>query len=81
MLRFAAAVLLYSLFFPASAFAYLDPGTGSMLLQVLLAGLAGLAVAWKYLWKQVTRPFKRSSGENSSEAKPNEEPETNGKAQ
>jgi len=32
------------------AYAYLDPGTGSMILQVLLGGAAGLALAGKLYW-------------------------------
>ena len=36
-------------------FAYLDPGTGSLILQALLAGAAGVAV----FWKQLTRRFRR----------------------
>ncbi|MEZ6067560.1 MAG: hypothetical protein R3B90_18050 [Planctomycetaceae bacterium] len=31
--------------------AYLDPGAGSLLLQVLVAGGAGLGVLVKHLWK------------------------------
>jgi hypothetical protein len=34
----------------SSAHAYLDPGTGSILLQILLGGLAGMAVAAKLYW-------------------------------
>jgi hypothetical protein len=34
----------------SSAHAYLDPGTGSMLLQVLLGGIAGMALAIKLYW-------------------------------
>jgi hypothetical protein len=34
----------------APAHAYLDPGTGSMILQVLLGGAAGLALAGKLYW-------------------------------
>ena len=33
-----------------SAFAYLDPGTGSMVLQLLLGGIAGLVVVVKLNW-------------------------------
>jgi len=33
-----------------SAFAYLDPGTGSMLLQVILGGVAAVGVALKLYW-------------------------------
>ncbi|MDH3256716.1 MAG: hypothetical protein OEM27_03785 [Nitrospinota bacterium] len=35
---------------PASAFAYLDPGSGSMLLQIILGGVAGLVVVFKLYW-------------------------------
>lgn len=34
----------------SSAHAYLDPGTGSIILQVLLGGIAGLALAIKLYW-------------------------------
>ena len=34
----------------SSAHAYLDAGTGSMILQVLLGGIAGLAIAAKLYW-------------------------------
>jgi hypothetical protein len=34
----------------SSAHAYLDPGTGSIILQVLLGGIAGMAVAIKLYW-------------------------------
>jgi len=36
----------------APAYAYLDPGTGSMILQVLLGGVAGLALAGKFYWRR-----------------------------
>jgi len=45
--------LLYSLLEESSAYAYLDPGTGSMLLQLLLGGLAGLAVILKLFWHRI----------------------------
>lgn len=36
-----------------SAWAYLDPGGGSVLLQVILGGLAGLAVGAKLFWHRL----------------------------
>ncbi len=33
--------------------AYLDPGTGSMILQAIAAGLAGVAVAGKLYWRRL----------------------------
>ena len=41
-----------------SAHAYLDPGSGSMLLQVILGGLAAVGVAAKLYWHR----FKRLLG-------------------
>jgi len=36
------------------AHAYLDPGTGGMMLQLLLAGIAGLGIWLKMNWKRFT---------------------------
>ena len=37
--------------------AYLDPGSGSMLLQLLAGGVAGVAVAGKMYWQRIKRAF------------------------
>ena len=36
-------------------FAYLDPGTGSMLLQLLVGGVAAIGVTAKFYWRRITR--------------------------
>ena len=35
--------------------AYLDAGTGSMLLQLLVGGIAAIGVAAKFYWRRVLR--------------------------
>jgi hypothetical protein len=40
--------------------AYLDPGTGSLLLQALVGGGAGLAVFLRHCWKTY-HPFARKT--------------------
>lgn len=53
LLSFAMPFAVAVLFYGAGAtpvHAYLDPGTGSMILQVLLGGAAGLALAGKLYW-------------------------------
>ena len=45
------AVLLILLAAPVNA--YLDPGTGSMLLQVILGGIAAIGVAIKLFWHKI----------------------------
>jgi hypothetical protein len=52
------------------AHAYLDPGTGSMILQVLLGGAAGLALAGKLYWHRFLTAIgvrSRKAGEASAD--------------
>ena len=42
-------------------FAYLDPGTGSMVLQALVAAVAGIAITVNVYWKKITSFFGSSS--------------------
>jgi hypothetical protein len=55
--RTAATVFITVLLFSEPAFAYLDPGTGGMLIQIILGGIAGLAVAGKLFWHQLKSFF------------------------
>ena len=49
--------------------AYLDPGSGSVILQALLGGLAAVAVTFKLWWKRLTGIFRRRDKESpASEA-------------
>jgi hypothetical protein len=41
------------------AYAYLEPGTGSMLLQLLLGGASGVAVVMKLYWHNLVAFFAR----------------------
>jgi len=45
--------VLLVLVLPELAYAYMDPGTGSMVLQVLLGGVAGLLVVLKLYWRNI----------------------------
>ena len=45
----------------ATVWAYLDPGTGSMILQLLLGGIAGIAVVFKLYWRRFKNLFKSNS--------------------
>jgi hypothetical protein len=40
---------------------YLDPGTGSVILQAILGGVAAAAVTAKLWWHRVTSIFRRGS--------------------
>ncbi len=55
----ASLVGLLLLVFERPAAAYLDPGTGSMLLQVLLGGFAAVGVALRLYWHRFSTIFGR----------------------
>ena len=61
--------LVAHLFGTGPAWAYLDPGTGSMMLQLLLGGIAGAMVVGKLYWQRL-REFvtSRFSGKPSEGA-------------
>ena len=63
-------VLFLSLIAPSAAFAYLDPGSGSMLLQLVLGGLAGLAVIAKLYWHRLLGFFGKHPQQAESDAEP-----------
>ncbi len=46
---------------------YLDAGTGSMLVQMAVAGVAGAAVFFKIFWAKVTKPFRRNRPDAAAE--------------
>lgn len=49
------------------AWIYLGPGSGSFILQVLLAALLGGAYAIKVYWKKIKGLFTRSSSQEEKE--------------
>jgi hypothetical protein len=52
-----AALLIHPVLFVSDACAYLDPGTGSYILQMIVAGLLGAAFAVKIFWMRIRRFF------------------------
>ena len=42
---------------PSPAYAYLDPGTGSIILQALLGGIAGAMIAGRLYWSKIKSFF------------------------
>ena len=47
-------------------FAYLDAGSGGLLLQLLLGGIAGLTVFFKMNWHRFKARFARPEHENTT---------------
>ena len=54
--------------------AYLDPGTGSLILQAVVAALAGAVVVATTYWQKIRSLFRRSSRDSeSSDTAPNDD--------
>ncbi|WP_168232813.1 hypothetical protein [Pseudomonas veronii] len=53
--NFSIVALLCLAILPINAFAYLDPGTGSAMLQGILGALAAIAMVMKLYWHRLLR--------------------------
>ena len=52
--------MVLPLLFSEPAFAYLDPASGNMLLQIILGGVVGLAIILKLYWRKIRRLLRTS---------------------
>lgn len=52
-------ILLFFLFSTKTVYAYLDPGTGSYLFQIIIATILGLLMTLKISWRKVNSFLKR----------------------
>jgi hypothetical protein len=61
---------LFSLIFIFSnAYAYLDPGTGSFILQAIMGFLAAILAGFFYFWTKVKNLFLKIFKKNSNDKK------------
>jgi len=51
--------------FASDAHAYLDPGTGSMIIQMLIAGAIGALVVIKAYWSRIVGFFSRKKSDDA----------------
>ena len=54
-------LLLFFIIFPQYVYGYLDPGTGSYVIQVILAAILGIGVAFRIYWHKIKGIFKKKS--------------------
>lgn len=57
-LFFSSSLLIVGTILDFDAFAYIDPGSGSMLLQLLLGGIAGIGILVKLYWGRAKDRWK-----------------------
>jgi hypothetical protein len=51
--RVLAVTVIALALHPANAFAYIDPGSGSLILQLLFGGFVGAAAIVKLYWRRI----------------------------
>ena len=52
-------LVLFFITFPQYVYGYLDPGTGSYVIQVILAAVLGIGVAFRIFWHRIKGIFKK----------------------
>jgi hypothetical protein len=52
-------VVAWVTIFPSDALAYLDPGTGSLIVQSVIAALAAIGYGLRLYWGRIRSLFKR----------------------
>lgn len=63
----AALILYLCLFTAPPGFAYMDPGSGSYLFQLLIAFFLGAGLAMKAFWGRIKAFFRRGDDAGSAE--------------
>ena len=58
LLRLICVSIIFFSLAVKEAHAYLDAGSGSMLIQILLGGTAGLVVILKLFWRRILEFFR-----------------------
>ena len=61
------AVILLLLALSGPAHAYIDPSAGSVLLQLILGGIAGVLVALRLYWNRLTAFFRRRQASTTTD--------------
>ena len=68
----SVVLALFYLIFPQKAHAYLDPGTGSYVIQLLLATLFGAAFVVRLYWKNIKTFFANRFSKRPQDGKDDE---------
>lgn len=63
--QIVCGVIFFGLLMPEPAYAYIDPGLGSMLLQGFAAGAISLIVFWRGLRRKIVAFFNKNDQEKN----------------
>lgn len=71
MLKKISCIFIIIAIYPSTAFAYLDPGTGSIILQVLIGAIAAIVATTKLYWQKLLNFFRVKKKIKNKEDKTN----------
>jgi hypothetical protein len=70
LVRFTALLVLGLLLLPVSGYSYIDPGTGSYIIQLLIAAFVGISLSIRIFWKKIkTLLPKKEKADKPADAK------------
>jgi len=64
IIRWTVVGIVVAFLTPVYALAYIDPGTGSYLIQLLIAAFVAVSFSIKIFWKKIVRLFSKKSGQD-----------------
>ena len=67
LIPFIAVLFIFHQFFILDAYAYIDPGTGSAIIQMLIGTLVGLGITLKIYWHKIRMKFSGFSEKDDKE--------------
>tara|TARA_B110000003_G_C16283668_1_gene392042 strand:- start:67 stop:321 length:255 start_codon:yes stop_codon:yes gene_type:complete len=65
--KYILGIFFISISFTSNAYAYLDPGTGGLIVQILIASLIGVGVFFKNIKIKFLEFFKKNKKENDED--------------
>ena len=68
-MRILILVVTLILILPTPSFAYLDPATGSMIIQGIIGAVAGIMVAGKLYWQKIRSFFSHTKESDATNDK------------
>jgi len=60
-------LVIILLLYPSNAYAYLDPGIGSLMLQGIIAGIAVITTTIGFYWKKIKSFFAKFKSKKQTE--------------
>jgi len=67
LIPLVAILFIFHQFFISNAYAYIDPGSGSLIIQMLIGTLVGLGIALKVYWHKIRMKFSGFSEKSDKE--------------